>query len=121
PAPAFAANFTSPTPAAYWKSITNNTSGFTSASGAAAANGRTDQMFLSRQQLIAFQKTTGFSANALQYAGAFFRELNAPSWKPSTPTAINPDLLNVRVTIPFTRFDGTSAAVGDLLIKQRFP
>lgn len=101
--------------------VLSNSTGFLRANGVAAANGRTDQIFLSRQQLIAFQKTTGFSANALQYLGTFFRELNAPSWKPSTPTAINPDLLNLRVTITFTRFDGTSAAVGDLLIKQRFP
>ena len=59
--------------------------------------------------------------NALQYVGTFLREPNAPSWKPSTLTAINPDLLTVLVTIPFNRFDGTSAAVGDPLIKQRFP
>jgi hypothetical protein len=43
----------------------------------------------------------------------------------STSTAINRDLLYVLVGVPvggtFTRADGTTAAVGDLLIKQRFP
>jgi hypothetical protein len=142
PAPAFAANFRAGSaPAlAYWKSIINNTSGFTSTSGAVAANGRTDQMFLSRQQLLAYRAATLFNVNALQYLGTFLRELNAPSWKPSTPTgstidyatlantptadtstAINRDLLKLRAIGTFTRFDGTTATVGDLLLKQRFP
>src|SRR6266700_1352068 len=145
--PAFAANFRSGSgPAlAYWNSIINRVAGFTSNSGAVAANGRTDQMFLSRQQLIAFRATTQFSSNALQYLTTFSRELNAPSWKPSTPagstidyaalantptastsTAINRDLLTVLVpgsptTKAFTRADATDAFGGDLLIKQRFP
>jgi hypothetical protein len=103
-------------------------------------------MFLSRQQLIAYQatlntnngtptaNTSQFDVNALQYLGTSLRELNAPSWKPSTPTgstidyaglannptAINRDLLNVRATGTFTRFDGTTVNVGDPLMK-RFP
>ena len=130
----------------YWQSIINRTAGFTATSGAVAANGRTDQMFLSRQQLIAYRATAQFSSNALQYLGTFLRELSAPSWKPSTPTgssidyatlantptpststAINRDLLTVRVpgsnpnTKAFTRADGTDAFQTDLLIKQRFP
>jgi len=119
--------------------VLSNTTGFTTV-GTNTANGRTDQVFSTRQQLIAFQQATGFSANALQYLTSFSRELNAPSWKPSTPvgstidyatlantptadtsTAINRDLLTVRATVAFTRPDGTSAAVGDLLIKRRFP
>ena len=141
PGQAFARNFQSgPGPAlAYYNSVINNTSGFTSVSGA-VANGRTDQMFLSRQELIAFRNTTQFSSNALQYLGTFFRELNAPAWKPSTPAgstidyvtlantptpetsiAINRDLLSVRVSGVFTRPDGTSAAVGEPLIERRFP
>jgi hypothetical protein len=139
---AFAANFRAGSaPAlAYWKSVINNTSGFLTTSTAVAANGRTDQMFLSRQELLAFRITTQFSANALQYLGTFLRELNAPTWKPLTPaastidyatlantptadtsTAINRDLLAVRVSGAFTRFDGTSADVGDVLLKRRFP
>jgi hypothetical protein len=93
---AFAKNLTNSAPAtAYYNSIINNTSGFLSTSGAVAANGRTDQMFLSRQELIAFRKTLNtnngdaipntsqFDVNALQYLGTFFRELNAPSWTPT--------------------------------------
>jgi hypothetical protein len=117
-----------------------NTTGFSTTSGAAAANGRTDQTFLSRQQLIAYRSTAGFTQDALQYLTTFSRELNAPSWKPSTPvgssidyaalantptastsTAINRDLLNVRAVGAFTRADGSSAAAGDLLITRRFP
>jgi hypothetical protein len=137
----------------YWQSILNRAAGFTTTSGAVATNGRTDQMFLSRQQLLAYwatpnatnggnpiPNTTQFNVNALQYLGTFLRELNAPSWKPSTPTgssidyatlantpaaststAINRDLLNVLVVNSFTRADGTTAAAGDPLIKQRFP
>jgi len=141
----FAANFRSGSgPASlYWNFIINNTPGFTSVSGA-QFNQRTNQMFLSRQQLIAYRAATQFTVNALQYLGTFLRELNAPSWKPSTPTgstidyatlantptsststAINRDLLAVRVGVPvggtFTRADGTTTAVGDLLINRRFP
>jgi Tfp pilus assembly protein PilX len=142
PSQAFARNFqTGSGPAlAYYNSVINNTSGFTSVTGLAAANGRTNQMFLSRQQLIAFRVATQFSANALQYLGTFFRELNAPAWKPSTPAgstidyvtlantptpetsiAINRDLLSVRASGAFTRADGSSAALGEPLIKRRFP
>lgn len=136
-APAFAANFRSGSgPASgYWNSMITNTSGFVSASSAQAANGRTDQMFLSRQQLIAYRATTNFPASALQYLGTFLREYNAPSWKPLTPLGstfdyaalantsdgINRDLLNVRATSAFTRADGTSTTAGDLLINRRFP
>jgi hypothetical protein len=122
----------------YWQSLLNRTAGFTTTSGAVSpTNGRSDQMFSSRQQLIAYRAAGGlFNVNALQYLTTFSRELNAPSWKPSTPagssidyaglantaTAINRDLLNVRVKVQFTRLtDGTTANVGDLLIKQRFP
>src|SRR5439155_20589362 len=71
------------------------------------------------------------------------RELNAPSWAPTqdasdmggnngggiyayktnanSGTAVNPNLLNVRVVNSFTRADGTTAAVGDPLINRRFP
>src|SRR5207245_7038984 len=155
----FAANFatsgsvlTSPA-YLYWQSIINRTAGFMTTSGAVhPTNNRTDQMFLSRQQLIAYRatpntnngnpiaNTSQFDVNALQYLTTFSRELNAPSWKPSTPagssidyatlantptastsTAINRDLLAVRALAAFTRADGTSAAAGDLLIDRRFP
>jgi hypothetical protein len=79
--------------------------------------------------------TTSFSANVLQYLSTFSRETNAPSFSPSTPpgsnidyaalattaSAINPNLLLRRVTNSFTRFDGTTAVVGEPLVKTRFP
>src|SRR5206468_6567483 len=65
----------------------------------------------------------------------FSRETNAPSFSPSTPagstidyatlansgTATNPNFLGARVTTSFTRFDGTTAVVGEPLVKTRFP
>src|SRR6266704_3631527 len=131
----FAANFQSdPTRAtAYFTSIINNTNGFLTASTPAPTatptptpwNNRTDQMFLQRQELVAFRKavgsTTSFSANALQYLSTFSRETNAPSFSPPNPSAVNPNFLLVRVTTSFTRFDGTPALVGEPLVKTRFP
>jgi hypothetical protein len=102
-------------------------------------NGRTDQSFVQRQELIGLRKTIGsttsFSTNTLQYLSTFSREANSPSFSPSTPagstidyaalastsTAINPNFLLRRVTTGFTRFDGTTAVVGEPLVKTRFP
>ena len=137
PSPAFAANFrTSTTPAInFYNSVINNTNGFLSPASA-TWNNRTDQAVVQRQALIAFRTTTQFSANALQYLSTFSRETNAPSFSPSTPTgstidyatlaetdpaAINPNFLRRRVTNTFTRFDGTTAVVGEPLVKTRFP
>src|SRR5207249_1629955 len=114
--------------------VINNTNGFLSPSGAMWL-GRADQSFIQRQELIAFRNATRFSANALQNISTFSRETNAPSFSPSTPagstidyaalastsTAINPNFLLRRVTTSFTRFDGTTAVVGEPLVKTRFP
>jgi hypothetical protein len=157
---AFAGNFRQgPGPATnFYKFVAYNTNGFLKVRGDPspspspwpnpspfypAPNGRTDQMFLGRQQLIAFRKTTQFTSNALQYVGTFSRETNAPSFSPplnasemggndqggiyayrtnaGSPTAINANFLLRRVTTVFTRFDGTSAAEGEPLVKTRFP
>jgi hypothetical protein len=126
----------------YVNSVLSNTNGFmtvgtnvwVSGSGGSNAAKRTDQSFVQRQQLIAFRKTTLFSPNALQYLSTFSREPNSPSFSPSTPTgstidyaalattstAINPNFLLRRAT-SFTRFDGTTAVVGEPLVKTRFP
>ena len=124
----------------------NNTNGFLSPT-IATWNNRTDQVFVQRQELIAFRKTVGrstsLSANALQYLGTFSRETNAPSFSPpfnasemggndqgglyayrtnaTSPSAVNPNFLFRRVTTSFTRFDGTTAVVGEPLVKTRFP
>jgi hypothetical protein len=150
----FASNFTFTAASAtlYYNFVIGNTPGFLTVNpvptpSPATLASRTDQAFVNRQELINFCRATSggiFTADALQYLTTFSRELNAPTWKPSTPagiaagstfdyalqantptastsTAINRDLLYVRAAGTFTRPDGTSAAVGDLLIKRRFP
>ncbi len=149
---AFAKNFQTGVSGAtsYFTYIVNNTNGFLSPNPTAtpASNGLTDQVFVGRKQLIAYQQTQNtnngapiantsqFDVNALQYLSTFSRETNAPSFSPSTPagstidyatlantspTAINPNFLLRRVTSSFTRFDGTTAVVGEPLVKTRFP
>jgi hypothetical protein len=133
----FASNLSSSTAATnFYNIVVNNTSGFLKVRGDPAVspspwpnpspspypwNNRTDQMFLNRQQLLEYRKTAGFSSNALQFLGTFSRESNSPSFSPSTPTAINPNFSLIRVTTSFTRFDGTTANVGEPLVKTRFP
>lgn len=85
--------------------------------------------------------------NALQYFTTFSRSLNQPSYRPDpnrpkvmgaaydtlSPTTYsggndayeqddlcNPAFREIRVTANFTRFDGSPAVVGELLIKKRF-
>ena len=43
------------------------------------SGGRTDQAFVSRQQLLKLQSSLGFSQNVLQYMGTFSRERNQPA------------------------------------------
>ncbi len=106
-----AGTFPQLTPAAqnYYDSIVSNTTGFLKTSGSQSL-GRTDQAFLSRQQLIAFQQTAGLPAATLQYLTHFSRSLNAPSWAPladfaapynyassaASSGALNRDTLSVR-------------------------
>jgi Tfp pilus assembly protein PilX len=126
----------------FYNLILNNVSGFLSVN-TTTYNSLTDQAFLSRQQLIKYIASTGTDTaahanslhNALQYLGTFSRDINAPSWSPATPTgssidyaglskttaAVNRDALDVRVTSSFTRADGTTAQVGEPLVKYRFP
>ena len=100
----------------------------------ATMNSRTDQVFTSRQSLLKFRRSTGFSQNALQYLGTFSRDINAPTWSPSKVTgstidyetlkdnaaSANRDLRKVRVVSPFVRSDGTTAQAGEPLLKRRF-
>ena len=97
-----------------------------------------DRNLLSRQDLIALARSGnyGLTTNALPYLSTFSRAINSPTWSPTTPTgstidyftnrdsatAANRFLPNVRVsTTPFTRADGTTAQVGESLLKSRFP
>ena len=148
----FASNLSNSTAATnFYNFVVNNPTGFLKARGDPSPspspwpnpspsspypwNNRTDQMFLNRQQLLEYQKTTGLSSNALQYLGTFSRESNSPSFSPFTPpgssvnyaalastsNAVNPNFLLRRATTAFTRFDGTPAVVGEPLVKTRFP
>ena len=135
-------NFTMPS-AVQWTNFLNfvagDTTGFLKVAGNVWKN-RTDQAFLSRQQLLKFRADENFSAYALQYLGTFSRGVGAPSWSPATtspnidyagqkgPSSTNPDVLRVRVLAPvfpavttFLRADGTTAQVGEPLLKRRFP
>jgi hypothetical protein len=146
PASNFAANFqTDPTRAsAYFTFIINNTGGFLTVRSDPSPspypwNNRTDQLFLQRQELLAFRATTGFSSNALQHLSTFSREgvvqpsstyygaaAGTPQWSPSTPTATNPNFQTLFVTqvapspSPPARNDGTQFAVGDYVVNKRF-
>ena len=89
-------------------------------------NARTDQAFVSRQELIEYAKSGGnlggFTVNALQYLGTFSREgiVGAPQWSPAFPDSINPNFQKLWVTGLFIRNDGTSASNGDYLVNKRF-
>jgi Tfp pilus assembly protein PilX len=96
-----------------------------------------DNRILSRQDLIklATNDSNGISTAALPYLTHFSRAVSAPSWSPATPagssTNYNADrnkpgsanrfLANVRVSGNFTRADGTTAQIGEPLLKTRFP
>ncbi|MEY2505922.1 MAG: hypothetical protein QOH01_251 [Verrucomicrobiota bacterium] len=124
----FSANFDFTTAAAqrYFNWISSNTTGFLSVRTDPSPSpypwtGRTDQSFVTRQQLLSFRRATGFSVNALQYLGTFSRELNSPSVSPVAATATNPDFAQARATTAFARFDGSTATSGEPLVKTRFP
>src|SRR6266446_4810246 len=130
----FASNFTFSAASAtlYYNYVIANNTGFltvnpvpTPSASPYTSSTKTDQAFVTRQELINFCRATSggmFTANALQYLGTFSRETNSPSFSPGTPTTTNPNLLLAQVTTPsFTRFDGTTANMGDPLIKTRFP
>jgi hypothetical protein len=101
------------------------------------AGSQSDNVFLGRRDLIAYQKKnpTDFPASLLPYFTTQSRELNQPSWAPTLDAggnfnykktmddnaATNRRFAGVRVTAEFTRRDGTTAKVGEPLILKRFP
>lgn len=92
----------------YFDFVVSNSSGFLR-TGSVVWNGRTDQMFTSRQMLIAYRASTGFSANALQHLGTFSRDLNLATWGPASTQ---------RVTASFVRPDGSMATPGEPLFRR---
>ncbi len=101
------------------------------------AGGQSDNVFLSRRELLVYQKenATDFPAALLPFFTTLSRELNQPSWAPTfdagagfdykktmdEPTAINRRFAGVRVKAAFTRRDGKGAKVGEPLMTNRFP
>ena len=100
--------------------------------------GKSDNIFLSRKDLIAYQKLnpTVISEDLLPFFTTTSRELNRPSWSPpldatvagfeykankDKSTAANRRVEGVRVKDVFTRRDGKTAKVGEPLILNRFP
>jgi hypothetical protein len=129
----------------YLTAIFLNTNGFMTV-GATVWNNGTDQAFTSRQALLEFQRSIGFTVAALPYLGTFSRETTTPSWAPDydasqrggssataykyktnsgITTSVNRDLGTVRVvqnsTPAFARQNGSSAFYGEPLVKNRFP
>jgi hypothetical protein len=92
----------------YFHLVLSNANGFLG-TGGVVWSGRTDQMFTSRQMLIAYRTSTNFSADALQHLGTFSRDLNLATWGPA---------LNRRVTVNFTRADGSIAQQGEPLFRR---
>ncbi len=112
---------------------------------AASANGISDHKFTSRQQLISFLQdlatTTGdtgdqaYLQDAMMYLTHFSRTLNQPSYYPDpnrpmvasggnnaagNDNQYNPPFKSIRVINSFTRNDGSTAIVGEPLVKKRF-
>ena len=76
-------------------------------------NNRTDQAFLSRQQLIDLFSAVGASFNTLQFLGTFSREHNLPTWSDSATRLVG--------RFPLSRFDLlTNPTVNATDIKRYF-
>ena len=96
-----------------------------------------DTTFLSRQELIKYAETQNTDlTNALPYVTTFSREVNGPTWFPTTPakssidyTSLrfkpntpNPAIFNPRVVNGgWSRDNGSMAVTGEPLVKYRFP
>ena len=134
----------------YATNVLANTNGFLITYNNSASGGtNSDRQFTSRQQLIEFLKAADSSGltnalNALPYLGTFSRDLDQPSYSPATnrPKIVatyttntpylggnnqsgledldNPSFLATRVATSFTRNDGSTAQVGEPLVKKRF-
>ncbi len=96
-----------------------------------------DTTFLTRQELIKYAQTQNTDlTDALPYLTTFSREVNGPTWFPTTPTGssinytslrytpntTNPAIFNPRVVNGgWTRDNGATAITGEPLVKYRFP
>ena len=92
----------------FLNAVISSSNGFLTTSGL-VWNERTDQMFTSRQTLIAYRTSTGFSSSALQHLGTFSRDVNLPTCDPAATR---------RVTADFVRADGSLAKRGEPLLRR---
>ncbi|MGC3992179.1 MAG: hypothetical protein QM796_21295 [Chthoniobacteraceae bacterium] len=127
----------------YYNYVLQDTSGAKRAANLSlSSTGQSDHRFSSRQQLLSFltnlSSTDTTQLNAPQYLTTFSRGLEQPSFVPSSSRpkvttiatggndsvngddVINPSFLTARATTSFTRNNGTSAQIGDPLVKRRF-
>jgi len=90
----------------------------------------TNNLFTTRQDLIRYAQVQNPElTNALPYMSPFVRGLASPSFQPdasrpkvgSEDDRFNPSLLDIRVGKAFTRMDGSTAEIGEPLLKRRFP
>lgn len=102
---------------AYFEAILSNTDGFLRVSGSANANGRTDQAFITRQELIELRRCLGFTQTALQYLGTFSRAVTAPSRFCETRFASGGTLLHYRDS---GSVEAVSVGAGQPLLQSRF-
>ncbi len=114
-----------------------------------ATNGPSDTTFLNRQELIQYAINNPDWTNALPYLTTFSREINGPTWGPTTnmgvingtnynyqttatststataTTTINPNIYAVKVPASWagngTRNNGQPWIAGEPLVKYRFP
>jgi type II secretory pathway component PulK len=75
-------------------------------------NNRTDQAFLSRQQLIDLFSAVGASFNTLQFLGTFSREHNLPTWSDSATRLVG--------RFPLSRFDLFTNPTGNVTDIRRY-
>ena len=121
-------NFTAASGSNYYKLVLSNTNGFLAVSGSGlpgGASNHSDQIFVSRQQLIKFFQTglglSGTGLNILNYLTTFSRGLNQPSY--IRPQCVNPDsTLDYNPTAPkiIAGTGGNNAAGGDNVINPSF-
>lgn len=123
-----------------WRNLGLTNAAYVAAVTNAAANGFlnfSSKSLVTRQDLIRLAETgtNGISTKALPFLTHSTRSANAPSSSPITPagssinyaansgsaTSANRFVPDVRVKNSFTRRDGTTAKVGESLLKTRFP
>jgi hypothetical protein len=129
-----------------WRNASTSGSYAANVQNAATSNGfmqvaNGDTAFLSRQELIKWTQQSGNSdwQAALPYLTTFSREVNGPTWGPTTNMGTvngtnfnyqtrsslsgvqNPLIFNPRVQTPFTNYFGFMTVPGEPLVKYRFP